>query len=186
MAAGLRVSLPALTRLSPPCRHARPRSAHRRRHRGCCCRHWRRARCQDRCRSPTGRPALQDQVLHTRSEPKMRGGKDRIVAFVRALDHRIAGIDEIDIVAETADHSIGPGVAIEQVVAGTAVRHVGEGIAIALRVVRACRSGYSTFAPSAKCVARAQRWGTGNPRPADGSELHNRSTRVGAVESQQA
>ncbi len=79
--------------------------------------------------------SLQHQGFHVRPQGVVDRGKHRIGAFAGILEHEVAGIvDEVGIVAEAADHRIGAGAAIEQVVAAVPEQRVRRSIAEALQV----------------------------------------------------
>ena len=79
--------------------------------------------------------ALQDQVLHVRRQRVVDRGENRVVALGRVLDHHVADIvDDIGVVAGTADHGVGADAAIEDVAAGIAEDGVRRAVAEALQI----------------------------------------------------
>jgi hypothetical protein len=65
----------------------------------------------------------------------VRGREYRVIALAGVFECRVAGVvDEIGIVSSAADHEVGAGETVEQVVAGVAVDHVHQAVAVALQV----------------------------------------------------
>ena len=65
----------------------------------------------------------------------MHGGEDGVGACAHVLDHLVEPVvDEVGVVAQTADHDVGAAGAVEQVVAGVAVEGVCLVVAVALQV----------------------------------------------------
>jgi hypothetical protein len=67
------------------------------------------------------------------------------------LGRRVAGIvDEIDVVAGAAEHGVGAGAAVEQIVAAVAGDRVGEAVAEALQIGAAQQGSGSPRSPTAR------------------------------------
>jgi hypothetical protein len=93
--------------------------------------------------------ALLDQRFHVRRQDEVGRGEDGIVACAHVLDHLLeAVVDEVGVVAESADHGVGASAAIDQVVAAVAEDRICERIAEALEVGAALHTSVSTFAVS--------------------------------------
>src|SRR5262245_46200766 len=78
--------------------------------------------------------ALQDHVLAIVRQPQVDGGEYGVVTLAGVLDRLISDVvDEIDVVAETAEHRVGARAAIQKIVAAVAEERVHPAVAVALQ-----------------------------------------------------
>ena len=92
-------------------------------------------RIVERVAGRVGRAAGQGEILDMRAQRVIDRGNGGIVAFIRILDHHVTGIvDDIDIVARTADQRIRARAAIEHIVADVADQRVREHVATAVNI----------------------------------------------------